>query len=227
MKQFLTLLLFILCSTFTANAQNYLDHLKKKEPGKGVVTVNQSKAIDELVNGKPVQAAEKKPTAQDDKTKTKTTPQPQKTPTDTQHKNTEHPQRENTPTPHPQHENTKEGTHANNAAKAENRKEETEMPIVDMRKKVMRKSYKVTGYRVQVYAGGNSRNDRLKAEQTGNNIKMKFPDQPVYVHFYSPRWICRMGNFRTLGEAQKVLAKVKALGYRQACLVKGQITVQY
>ena len=73
MKQFLTLLLFILCSTFTANAQNYLDHLKKKEPGKGVVTVNQSKAIDELVNGKPVQATEKKPTAQDDKTKTKTT----------------------------------------------------------------------------------------------------------------------------------------------------------
>ena len=236
MKQFLTLLIFILCSTFTANAQNYLDHLKKKEPGKGVVTVNQSKAIDELVNGKPVQAAEKKPTAQDDKTKTKTTPQPQKTPTDTQHKNTEHPQRENTPTPHPQHENTKEGTHANNAkedthannaAKAESRKEETEMPIVDMRKKVMRKSYKVTGYRVQVYAGGNSRNDRLKAEQTGNNIKMKFPDQPVYVHFYSPRWICRMGNFRNLGEAQKVLAKVRALGYRQACLVKGQITVQY
>ena len=233
MKQFLTLLLFILCSTFTANAQNYLDHLKKKEPGKGVVTVNQSKAIDELVNGKPAQATEKmatekkptekKPTAQDDKTKT--TPQPQKTPTDTQHKHTEHPQKENTPTP--QHENAKEGNHANNAAKAENRKEETEMPIVDMRKKVMRKSYKVTGYRVQVYAGGNSRNDRLKAEQTGNNIKMKFPDQPVYVHFYSPRWICRMGNFRNLGEAQKVLAKVRALGYRQACLVKGQITVQY
>ena len=60
MKQFLTLLIFILCSTFSANAQNYLDQLKKKEPGKGVVTVNQSKAIDELVNGKPVQAAEKK-----------------------------------------------------------------------------------------------------------------------------------------------------------------------
>ena len=214
MKQFLTLLLFILCSTFTANAQNYLDHLKKKEPGKGVVTVNQSKAIDELVNGKPVQATEKTHTAQDDKTKT--TPQPQKTPTDTQHENT----KEGT------HANNA-GTHANNAAKAENKKEETEMPIVDMRKKVMRKSYKVTGYRVQVYAGGNSRNDRLKAEQTGNNIKMKFPDQPVYVHFYSPRWICRMGNFRSLGEAQKVLAKVKALGYRQACLVKGQITVQY
>lgn len=69
MKQFVTLLIMILCSTFTANAQNYLDHLKKKEPGKGVVTVNQSKAIDELVNGKQV-------IPQDDKTKT--TPQKKK-----------------------------------------------------------------------------------------------------------------------------------------------------
>ncbi len=29
MKQFVTLLIMILCSTFTANAQNYLDHLKQ------------------------------------------------------------------------------------------------------------------------------------------------------------------------------------------------------
>ena len=88
-------------------------------------------------------------------------------------------------------------------------------------------SYKVNGYRVQVFAGGNSRNDRLKAERIGNAIKMRYPDQPVYVHFYSPRWICRVGNFRSLEEARKMLAKVKAMGYRQACLVKGKITVQY
>ena len=60
MKQFVTLLIMILCSTFTANAQNYLDHLKQKEPGKGVVTVNQSKAIDELVNGKQVIRSEER-----------------------------------------------------------------------------------------------------------------------------------------------------------------------
>ncbi len=139
MKQFVTLLIMILCSTFTANAQNYLDHLKKKEPGKGVVTVNQSKAIDELVNGKQV-------IPQDDKTKT--TPQKKEKEPETQHKQ-------------------------------------------------------------------------------GNQLKVHFPEQPVYVHFYSPRWICRMGNFRSLAEAQKMLAKVRSLGYRQACLVKGQITVQY
>ena len=180
MKQFVTLLIMILCSTFTANAQNYLDHLKKKEPGKGVVTVNQSKAIDELVNGKQV-------IPQDDKTKT--TPQKKEKEPETQHKQGP----DSLKKAEPQHrEATRENAHVNNAQKAENKNEETETPVVDMRKKVMRKSYKVTGYRVQAFAGGNSRNDRLKAEQTGNQLKVHFPEQPVYVHFYSPRWICRI-----------------------------------
>ena len=97
---------------------------------------------------------------------------------------------------------------------------------VDMHKKVM-KGYKVNGYRVQVFAGGNSRNDRLKAERTGENIKSTFPDEPIYVHFYSPRWICRMGNYRTYEEAHEVLRRVKQLGYDSAIIVKGKITVQY
>ena len=97
---------------------------------------------------------------------------------------------------------------------------------VDMHKKVM-KGYKVNGYRVQVFAGGNSRNDRLKAERTGENIKSTFPDVPVYVHFYSPRWICRIGNYRTYEEAHEVLQRVKQLGYDSAIIVKGKITVQY
>lgn len=229
MKQFVTLLIIIICSSITSHAQTYLDHLKQKNQGQGVVTVNQSKAIDELVNGKPV-------APQDDKTKT--TPQPQKkqTPDSLKKNEPRHEIGKEPTTPGTQHGNAtqhKEGNRENaqkaegNATKAENKKEETEMPVVDMRKKVMRKSYKVTGYRVQAFAGGNSRNDRLKAEQTGNTLKMNFPDQPVYVHFYSPRWICRMGNFRSMAEAQKVLQKVRALGYKQACLVKGQITVQY
>ena len=97
---------------------------------------------------------------------------------------------------------------------------------VDMHKKVM-KGYKVNGYRVQVFAGGNSRNDRLKAERTGESMKSLFPNEPIYVHFYSPRWICRMGNYRTYEEAHEVLKKVKQLGYDSAIIVKGKITVQY
>jgi len=89
------------------------------------------------------------------------------------------------------------------------------------------RGYKVDGYRIQVYAGGNSRKDRIEAERTNNNIKAKFPDQPVYTHFYNPRWICRMGNYRSYQEASEMLKLVQEAGFKQACIVKGKITVQY
>ena len=98
---------------------------------------------------------------------------------------------------------------------------------VDLRKKVMKGGTKVNGWRVQVYAGGNGRADRQKAERTGEEIKSLFPNEPVYVHFYSPRWVCRIGNYRTYEEAHDVLTKVKQLGYTSAVIVKGKITVYY
>ena len=98
---------------------------------------------------------------------------------------------------------------------------------IDFRKKVMKGGTKVNGFRVQVYAGGNGRTDRMKAQRTGDEIKSLFPNEPVYVHFYSPRWICRMGNYRTYEEAHDVLTKVKQLGYTSAVIVKGKITVYY
>ena len=98
--------------------------------------------------------------------------------------------------------------------------------IEETRKKVL-KGYKVNGYRVQVYAGGNSRDSRMKAEKTGREINSLFPGEPVYVHFYSPRWICRMGNYRTYEEAHQILNAVKKMGYQSAIIVKGKITVPY
>ena len=97
---------------------------------------------------------------------------------------------------------------------------------LDLHTKVM-KGQKANGFRVQVFAGGNSRNDRLKAERTGEEMKSLFPYEPVYVHFYSPRWVCRIGNYRTYEEAHEVLSKVKQLGYMSAVIVKGKITVYY
>ena len=94
------------------------------------------------------------------------------------------------------------------------------------RKKIL-KGYKVNGYRVQVFAGGNSRDARVKAERMGREINSLFPGEPVYVHFYSPRWICRMGNYRTYEEAHQMLNAVKKLGYKSAIIVKGKITVPY
>ena len=97
--------------------------------------------------------------------------------------------------------------------------------VVDTRKKVMTNTRKVNGYRVQVFSGGNTRADRIKAEQIQGAMKTAFPGQPVYTHFYSPRWICRVGNFRTYAEAEKILKQVKAMGYKQAVIVKGKISV--
>ncbi len=89
------------------------------------------------------------------------------------------------------------------------------------------KVYKTNGYRVQVLAGGNSRVDKTKATKAGSEMKGKFPDESVYVHFYSPRWICRMGNYRTYEEAHQMLRKVQQMGYRQASIVKTKITLKY
>lgn len=86
---------------------------------------------------------------------------------------------------------------------------------------------KVMGYRVQAFAGGNTRNDRQKAEQTANAIRTLFPSEAVYTHFYNPRWICRVGNYPTYEEARRMLTELRQLGYSSATIVKGKITVPY
>lgn len=245
MKNFATTLAFIIGSSICANAQTFLEHVEKNIPGQGTVTVTQSKAINELVNGdqkvisvkadnfEKAGGKKKSDEKQDDKSNVKkqkkeATPEPEHRSDVQKHKE----QADNKDNPK---------IHKNDSSKREpvkhqdrkpvvtgsNDTEEEDIPVVDLRKKVMRKSYKTTGYRVQVFAGGNSRADRQKAEKAGDDVKMAMPDQPVYVHFYSPRWICRVGNYRSLNEANRVLRQVKGMGYRQACIVKGKISVQY
>ena len=85
------------------------------------------------------------------------------------------------------------------------------------------KPFKTTGYRVQVFAGGNTRKDKQKAEQTGHSLEQLFPNDAVYVHFYSPRWICRIGNYRTYEEAHAMMMEIRQLGYTSATIVRGKI----
>ena len=96
----------------------------------------------------------------------------------------------------------------------------------DLSKKVVRGGRKVWGYRVQVFGGGSTRADRQKAEQIGKELKEKMPSQPVFVHFISPRWTCRVGNFRKADHANTLLKTVKKLGYKQACIVKTTVVVK-
>ncbi|MBR5747712.1 MAG: SPOR domain-containing protein [Prevotella sp.] len=192
-----------------ANAQTFTQRLQKSNAGEGKVTVTQSKEIDDLVNGPQDVITQSSQSTQKTQT-TPTTPTTQKSPdTQKQAGEKEKSQKPERPQITTQSETTIDTTY-------------TDEP----RKKVL-KGYKVNGYRVQVYAGGNSRDARIKAEKTGREINALFPGEPVYVHFYSPRWICRMGNYRTYEEAHQILNAVKKLGYKSAIIVKGKITVPY
>lgn len=239
MKRILILFITALCLGINAKAQTYTQHLQQKQ-GTAGVSVTQSKEIDDLVNGANVSAKqhnefptkkESTPIQRQDTHATTTTPHKQPTTAAQQPHRT-------TTTVEKQHDNdslkraeaekkTKENAHKHETSSPEKDDYEIDAPTIDTRKKVMRRSYKVNGYRVQVFAGGNSRTDKTKAQQAGNKVKAAFPDIPVYVHFYSPRWICRMGNFRSYQEANAVLTQVRKMGYKQACIVSGKISVAY
>ena len=78
---------------------------------------------------------------------------------------------------------------------------------------------KANGYRIQVYAGGNSRTARQKSY---------FSDMATYTHFQSPRWICRVGDFRTYEEANQALHELRATKqFDEALIVKSVIQIPY
>ena len=197
------------CSMAADAQSSFTQRLQQSKSGEGKITLTQDKAIDELVNGPAVVPAKPKT---------------------------------NTTTTQPKATEKKEKDKEKDNITATNQDKKTEQPKVvvvehhdsttidttpeEIQKKVL-KGVKVAGYRVQVFAGGNTRNDRIKAERIGSEIKGLFPGVPVYVHFYSPRWICRMGNYRTYEEAHAVLQRVKNNGYQSAIIVKGKITVSY
>ncbi len=224
MKHLVTLLLSAILPVAAANAQSFLDRLQVQTKGKGQITVTQSADIDRLVNGSAAgtaavavqkKPAESKPSSVSGAStgavlvKTAEKPTQHHTATATAKAETNYPKVEK------------------NSPKAETDATEAEVRTADPRPKVMGNSYKVNGYRVQAFAGGNTRADKQKAQRIGNDIKASYPDEPVYVHFYSPRWICRVGNYRTYEEAHKMLLELRELGYKQALIVKGKITVQY
>lgn len=208
-QKMLLLLVTYYLSLIVSPAQTFTKELQQQKKGEGKVTITQSKEIDDLVNGKttvttPVTTAATTPAATKPEAKNDSVPIPT--------------------TPKPIEAKPVTGEVPRQITDENG---ETVTAPIDMSKKVPRHSYKINGFRVQAFAGGNSRADKQKAEQAGRAIKMKYPELPIYVHFYSPQWKCRVGNFKTYEEASRVLRNVKAMGYKQACIVKGKITVQY
>ena len=83
---------------------------------------------------------------------------------------------------------------------------------------------RMNGFRVQVYAGGNSREAKRRAYQMEGQVKHLFPDQPVYTRFVPPRWICHVGDFQTRQEALELLESLRKTGrFPEAITVKCKI----
>ena len=194
-KKVIVILPFYLFTFLPLTAQTFTQRIQKVKAGEGTITIHQDTAIDELVNG-PATTAKSTPTH---------TPTPKKT----------------TPTPVKTVTKAKE-THV---AQVKDTIVSQSQQETDSTSITPKRVFKTVGYRVQVLAGGNTRQDRQRAEQAGRSLRTLFPGEEVYVHFYSPRWICRLGNYRTYEEAHEKMLEVRKLGYDAATVVKGKITV--
>ena len=88
------------------------------------------------------------------------------------------------------------------------------------------KVLKARGYRVQVYAGNNSRIARQEANEVAEKIKKEFSELSVYTFFLPPRWLCRVGDYRSIEEADAVMRRLKATGnFKEVSIVREQINI--
>jgi len=68
--------------------------------------------------------------------------------------------------------------------------------------------YSGAGYRVQVYSSNDHINAKGEALNIERQLRSAFPEQSVYRVFISPFWKVRIGDFRTLSEAQSFRAEL-------------------
>ena len=88
------------------------------------------------------------------------------------------------------------------------------------------KVIKSSGYRIQVYAGNNTRNAKLEAMRVASDVRSFFPEVSVYSFFSPPRWLCRVGDFRTMEEAYSMMRKLKATRvFHEVSIVKDRVNV--
>ena len=83
---------------------------------------------------------------------------------------------------------------------------------------------RINGFRVQLYSGGNSRLDKMRAQGVAQSAKGLFMQSSVYTQFISPHWVCRMGDFKTHEEALEVLREVRSTSlFPEAVIVRCKV----
>ena len=230
-------------SLATSTAQTFTQRVQQHTAGEGVVTIHHDKAIENLVNGSASASTSSKSASKSSSatTKTKNTNKGKETASansankgkETASKGKEANSKDKEPASKDKETASKDkeaskGKNTGNALTTTPKNETAQHPTEPhdtTTVAVPRHTMKVTGFRVQAFAGGNTRTDRQRAEHAGNVMRQLFPGDDVYVRFYSPRWVCRVGNYRTYEEARAVLLEVRKQGYESATIVKGKIVV--
>ena len=77
-----------------------------------------------------------------------------------------------------------------------------------------------------LYAGNNSRIARTEANEVAELVKKEFPELSVYAFFLPPRWLCRVGDYRSIEEADAAMRRLKATGkFKEVSIVREQINI--
>lgn len=85
---------------------------------------------------------------------------------------------------------------------------------------------KSQGYRIQAYAGNNTRAAKNEAYACSARIREYFPELTVYTTFNPPRWLCRAGDFRSIEEADAMMRKLRATGvFKEVSIVKDHVNL--
>ena len=75
-------------------------------------------------------------------------------------------------------------------------------------------------------AGNNTRQAKNDAYHVASRVKEYFPELTVYTSFNPPRWLCRVGDFRSIEEADAMMRRLKATGvFKEVSIVRDQINI--
>ena len=197
MRKTIAIMATAICFSVAAHSQTFLDHLQKDDKG-GSVSVKQSDDISKLVNGSKKEGGSQQQDqsrAREDAPRQESTQRREGSSTSQAERSGSSARRDRVSSREDEaadKERREREKKRREAARAQKMKEfEENATVSDSRKKLMSNSRKVSGYRVQVFAGSNTRVDRAKAQEIGAKLKTQVPGYPIYVHFYSPRWCCR------------------------------------
>lgn len=86
------------------------------------------------------------------------------------------------------------------------------------------------GYRVQIFSDNNAKTARNEARAKARSVGQLFPQYRTYVTYNSPYWRVRVGDFKTLKEAEAArdeVAKSFPAIQKEIRVVKDRININY